>query len=178
MKTLWTPWRIEHVRGNVPKSDGCLFEPEGNSNACKKDLLLYRDQHSVVLLNRFPYANGHLLVAPVRHLNCITELTTSENCALMEMVKQATAILKNQLNPDGFNIGCNIGATAGAGIADHLHVHIVPRWDGDHNFISVMADIRTIPEHIDATFDRLLPDFLDLYNIRQTRKNLNSTMDK
>ena len=166
MKTLWTPWRIEHVMGNLPTTDGCIFEPEGNSNVCKKALLLYRDRHSVVLLNRFPYANGHLLVAPVRHLSCITELTTAENCALMEMVKEATAILKNQLKPDGFNIGCNIGSTAGAGIANHLHVHIVPRWDGDHNFISVLAEIRTIPEHINTTFDRLLPDFLDLHKIK------------
>lgn len=163
MKTLWTPWRIEHVLGNAPKPGGCLFEPESDCNTSKEALLLYRDNLSVVLLNRFPYTNGHLLVAPVRHLSCITELTTAENCALMEMVKEATAILKNQLKPDGFNIGCNIGATAGAGIADHLHVHIVPRWDGDHNFISVIAEIRTIPEHIDATFDRLLPDFLDLH---------------
>jgi ATP adenylyltransferase len=163
MKNLWTPWRIEHVTGNSPKYDGCLFEPAGNCHTSKAKLLLYRDHHSVVLLNRFPYANGHLLVAPIRHLSCITELTSAENCALMEMVKEATAILKKHLNPDGFNIGCNIGSTAGAGIADHLHVHIVPRWDGDHNFISVVADIRTIPEHIDATFDRLSPDFLDLH---------------
>ncbi len=167
MKNLWTPWRIEHVLGNAPKSSGCLFEPDidcnSDYNIQKATLLLYRDNHSVVLLNRFPYANGHLLVAPVRHLSCITELSPVENGALMEMVKVATAILKNLLKPDGFNIGCNIGATAGAGIADHLHFHIIPRWDGDHNFISVMADIRTIPEHINATFDRLFPEFHALY---------------
>jgi ATP adenylyltransferase len=163
MKTFWTPWRIEHVLGKVAKPVGCLFEPEGTGSTSKKELLLYRDHQTLVLLNRFPYSNGHLLVAPVRHLSCITELTSAENFALMETVKGATAILKNQLDPDGFNIGCNIGATAGAGIADHLHIHIVPRWDGDHNFISVIADIRTIPEHIDATFDRLLPDFLNLH---------------
>lgn len=167
MKNLWTPWRIEHVLGNAPKPDGCLFEPDINDSCdyetCKTTLLLYRDNHSVVLLNRFPYANGHLLVAPIRHLSCITELTEVENCALMEMVKAATAILKIHLKPDGFNIGCNIGATAGAGIADHLHFHIVPRWDGDHNFISVLAEIRTIPEHIEETFDRLFPDFFALY---------------
>ncbi len=164
MKNLWTPWRIEHVLGNAPKPDSCLFEPEGDCSSSKETLLLYRDLDTVVLLNRFPYTNGHLLVAPIRHLSCITELTTAENRALMEMVKEATLILKSQLKPDGFNIGCNIGSTAGAGIADHLHIHIVPRWDGDHNFISVLADIRTIPEHIDATFDRLLPDFIDLHN--------------
>lgn len=163
MKTLWTPWRVEHVLGNAPQPDGCLFEPAGEAKADKQALLLYRDRDVVVLLNRFPYSNGHLLVAPVRHRACITELTTAENCALMEMVKNATAILKNQLKPDGFNIGCNLGATAGAGITDHLHFHIVPRWDGDHNFISVIAEIRTIPEHIDATFDHLLPYFSALH---------------
>ena len=163
MKTIWSPWRLEHVLGNAPKPKGCLFEPSGDCTSSKKALLLYRDHLTIVLLNRFPYTNGHLLIAPVRHIDCITELTTAENSALMEMVRKATAILKNQLKPDGFNIGCNIGATAGAGIADHLHFHIVPRWDGDHNFISVIAEIRTIPEHIDVTFDKLLPDFLDLH---------------
>lgn len=159
MKTLWTPWRIEHVLGKAPKIRHCLFEPCGDARADKNLLLLYRDELSLVLLNRFPYANGHLLVAPARHISCITELSAEENLALMETVKQATAILKKHLTPDGFNIGCNIGAIAGAGIADHLHFHIVPRWQGDHNFISVVADIRTIPEHIEATYDRFLPDF-------------------
>lgn len=164
MKTLWTPWRVEHVLGDIPKHEQCLFEPEGDTICSKKDLLLYRDPHAVILLNRFPYANGHLLIAPVRHLDCISKLTVEENSILINMVKEATIILKRHLKPDGFNIGCNIGSTAGAGIADHLHFHIVPRWNGDHNFISVVADIRTIPEHIDATFDRLLPDFLDLHH--------------
>lgn len=162
MKTLWTPWRIEHVLGKAPRPEGCLFEPGGDSSNNKEQLLLYRDRLVIVLLNRFPYSNGHLLVAPTRHLSCITKLTTRENSVLMEMISEATGILKRQLNPDGFNIGCNLGATAGAGIADHLHFHVVPRWDGDHNFISVLADTRTIPEHIDATFDRLLPDFIQL----------------
>lgn len=164
MKTFWTPWRIEHVLGKAPKTGSCLFEPEGNAPADKDLLLLFRDRFSLVLLNRFPYANGHLLVAPTRHTGCITELSAGENLALMETVKAATAILKAHLNPDGFNIGCNIGAVAGAGIADHLHYHIVPRWDGDHNFITVLAEIRTIPEHIADTYDRLLPDFQALLN--------------
>lgn len=159
MKTLWTPWRIEHVLGHAPKTTYCLFEPPGTSRADKDYLLLFRDDFSLVLLNRFPYANGHLLVAPRRHVSCITELSTDENGALMETVKNSTAILKRHLSPDGFNIGCNIGSIAGAGIADHLHYHIVPRWSGDHNFITVIADIRTIPEHIDTTYDKLLPDF-------------------
>ncbi len=162
MKNLWAPWRIDHILGKAPKTAGCLFEPAGNGKVSKDALLLYRDDLVVVLMNRFPYTNGHLLVAPVRHIACITELTAAENHALMEMIKRATTILRKQLKPDGFNIGCNIGATAGAGIADHLHFHIVPRWEGDHNFICVVADVRTIPEHLDVTFDRLLPHFLAL----------------
>lgn len=153
---------MEHVLGKAPKVDGCLFEPGGTYRSNKEELLLFRNQSVIVLLNRFPYANGHLLVAPTRHTSCITQLSAKENLALMEMIKEATTILKKQLNPNGFNIGCNIGSEAGAGIADHLHFHIVPRWQGDHNFISVLADVRTIPEHIENTFDKLLPDFLEL----------------
>ncbi len=159
MKTLWTPWRMDHVTGKTQKEKGCLFEPETRYSSDKSCLLLKRTQDTIVLLNRFPYANGHLLVAPTRHVPCITELTFSENAQLMEMIKQAAIILKKNLTPDGLNVGCNIGATAGAGIADHLHYHIVPRWDGDHNFMTVLGDIRTIPEHIEVTFDKLLPDF-------------------
>ncbi|SDO45556.1 HIT family protein [Desulforhopalus singaporensis] len=163
MKTLWTPWRIDHVLKNVVNGGGCIFEPAGNASHAKEDLLLYRDRDCVVLLNRFPYANGHLLVAPARHISCITELSSDENLQVMKMVGQSTAILKKHLNPDGFNIGCNLGAIAGAGIADHLHFHVVPRWTGDHNFITVVSEVRTIPEHIETTFDRLIPDFISLY---------------
>lgn len=164
MKTLWTPWRIDHVLGKVPKVTHCIFEPPGIKASSKNDLLLYRDRHGIVLLNRYPYANGHLLVAPRRHIGCLTELTEKENSDLILLVQQATGILKKHLSPDGFNIGCNLGKIAGAGIADHLHFHIVPRWDGDHNFITVVSEIRTIPEHIDSTFDNLQPDFITLYS--------------
>jgi ATP adenylyltransferase len=160
MKTFWTPWRSEHVLGDNPKKPGCIFEPEGNCSADKKQLLLYRDPLVVVLLNRYPYSNGHLLVAPIRHIAGLNELSPVESGAVMEMIKKASVILSNHLNPDGFNIGCNIGSIAGAGIADHLHFHIVPRWHGDHNFIAVLADIKTIAEHIEVTFDRLSADFL------------------
>jgi ATP adenylyltransferase len=162
MKTLWTPWRVEHVRGLVEKPAHCIFEPPTSAGHSRDDLLLYQDDQVVVLLNRFPYANGHLLVAPRRHLRSISMLSDTENQRLMKIMGCATTILNKQLNPDGFNIGCNIGATAGAGIADHLHFHVVPRWQGDHNFITVVAEIRTIPEHIQATFDTLLPDFQKL----------------
>lgn len=153
---------MEHVLGQAKKIKGCLFEPPGTALSDPEYLLLYRDRHSIVLLNRFPYANGHLLVAPRRHLADITELAPDENLALMAMLSSCCAILRSHLNPDGFNIGLNLGQVAGAGIADHLHFHVVPRWQDDHNFMTITADIRTIPQHIRHTFALLQPDFAQL----------------
>ena len=161
-KPLWSPWRMEHVLGQAEKIDGCLFEPPGDAASDSEFLLLYRDALTVVLLNRFPYANGHLLIAPRRHVADIIDLIPDENQSIMTMLQQSCAILRHQLNPDGFNVGLNLGEIAGAGIADHLHFHVVPRWQGDHNFMAVTADIRTIPQHISHTFDQLLPDFQQL----------------
>ena len=169
MKTLWTPWRMEHVLGLVDKPEGCLFEPPGDQVQDKKYLLLYRDRLLVVLLNQFPYTNGHLLVAPRRHLADITELNSSENRELMAMLSDCSAILRRRLHPDGFNIGLNLGKVAGAGIADHLHFHVVPRWQDDHNFMAVCAEIRTIPQHIKTTFDLLSQDFKQLLDREQNR---------
>lgn len=159
MKTLWTPWRMEHVLGRAPRAEGCLFEPPGDAASDPEHLLLHRDRLGLVLLNRFPYANGHLLVAPRRHVADPAELSPEENGALMTLLGQCCAILRRELCADGLNCGLNLGETAGAGIADHLHFHVVPRWRGDHNFITVTADLRTIPQHIDATFAQLLPHF-------------------
>ncbi len=174
MKTLWNPWRQEHVLGLAPKEPHCIFEPPltaETAHCSKKDLLLYRDALAVILLNRFPYANGHLLIAPRRHIADIIELKSEENSVIMELLQASSAILREHLNCDGLNIGCNLGETAGAGIASHLHFHIVPRWDGDHNFITVVGEIRTIPIHIERTFDMLLPDFQELYRNRH-RENV------
>ena len=162
MKTLWTPWRMEHICGTAPQYTGCLFEPPGESSFSKEHLLLFRDELAVLLLNRFPYANGHLLLAPRRHLADLTDLNSVEQLRLMELLSSSCAILRRQLHPHGINIGLNLGKIAGAGIADHLHFHLVPRWEDDHNFITVCADIRTIPQHIETTFDLLLDDFQQL----------------
>jgi ATP adenylyltransferase len=159
MKNLWTPWRIDYILGNEKKYDGCIFEAAKGKNYDRDMLVLYRDSLAVILLNRFPYANGHLLVAPTRHVADLEDLDHHEASGLMEMLKTCTAILKKHLQPDGFNIGLNLGKTAGAGLAEHLHFHIVPRWDGDHNFMATIGAIRTIPEHITRTFDQLLDDF-------------------
>lgn len=162
MKNLWTPWRMEHILGQTKKYPGCLFEAAPDRRHAQEYLLLYRDRLCVVLLNRFPYANGHLLVAPARHVADLADLRPDEATALMEMVRTATGILRKHLQPDGFNIGLNLGAAAGAGIADHLHFHLIPRWQGDHNFMTPLAEVRTIPEHLDSTFARLLGDFQEL----------------
>jgi ATP adenylyltransferase len=161
---------MEHVLGNADQPAGCLFEPPGTTSQGKKQLLLYRDTLLVVLLNRFPYANGHLLVAPRRHLSDITHLDEPENRALMAMLADCATILRGHLHPDGLNIGLNLGEVAGAGIADHLHFHIVPRWRDDHNFMTVCAEIRTIPQHIEHTFDLLAPDFRRLLIRRHPRE--------
>ena len=168
MKPLWTPWRIEHVLGESESPPGCLFAPPTSENHSKQHLLLYQDGQALCLLNRFPYSNGHLLVAPAAHVSCITELTPAGTEPLMELLSRATSILKTELRPDGFNIGLNIGSEAGAGVSDHLHFHIVPRWRGDHNFMTVLADVRTIPEHIERTFDKLLPEFQAYFKSRNS----------
>lgn len=166
MRNLWNPWREEHVLGRAEKADYCIFEPPTTASHSKEHLLLYRDSTVVILLNRFPYANGHLLLAPLRHVADLTELEPAESQALMELTTVCTAILRSELHCDGLNIGCNLGEVAGAGIASHLHIHIVPRWEGDHNFMTVVSEIRTIPIHIANTFDQLLPAFQQLYQIR------------
>lgn len=150
---------MSYVLGNEKKYAGCIFDASQDQLHDREKLILYRDRFTVVLLNRFPYSNGHLLVAPGRHLADLADLDDTEASQLMKMVRKSTAILKDKLKPDGFNIGLNLGATAGAGLADHLHFHIVPRWDGDHNFMTTVGEIRTVPEHIDQTFARLLDDF-------------------
>jgi len=162
MKNLWAPWRMTYTQENDPLSKECIFEAGTGKKHEKESLLLYRDALTVVLLNRFPYANGHLLLAPSRHLGDINDLLPEESGALFDMIRESVAILTKHKNPDGFNVGLNLGTAAGAGHPDHLHFHVVPRWNGDHNFMTVLAEVRTIPEHIENTFDQLLPDFQEL----------------
>lgn len=167
MKNLWTPWRMSYIQGQDESGNGCIFEVGRNMQHKKDSLLLFRNRLVVVLLNRFPYANGHLLVAPSRHVSVLDDLDDEENLALITMTRDAVSILKKHLAPAGFNIGLNLGKVAGAGQPDHLHFHVVPRWEGDHNFMTIMAEVRTIPEHIERTFDLLLPDFQLLNNLNQ-----------
>jgi len=150
---------MSYIKKQEPLDKGCIFEAGSAKPYDKEGLLLYRDALIVVFLNRFPYANGHLLLAPSRHIGDINALLPEESSELFTMMGQSIAILRKHYKPAGFNVGLNLGKTAGAGHPDHLHFHIVPRWEGDHNFMTVISEVRTIPQHIENTFDLLLPDF-------------------
>lgn len=161
MKTMWAPWRIEYILKG--KKDRCIFCAASEEQG---DLTLYRGSATMVTMNKFPYINGHLLVAPVRHIATLDQLARSEMGVLLATIEQSVGILKTAMKPDGFNVGLNLGKVAGAGIEEHLHFHIVPRWLGDTNALTVFGDVRVIPEHIKATFNKLKPYFskLDIGN--------------
>ena len=138
------------------KEDRCIFCDALTQN---DELTLYKGSDTMVMMNKFPYINGHLLVAPIRHLSGLNELSKPEMGELLATVDRSVGILKQVMNPDGFNVGLNLGKVAGAGVEEHLHFHIVPRWFGDTNALTVFADVRVIPEHLKATYDNLKPHF-------------------
>ena len=158
MKVLWAPWRMDYILSN-DKGEGCIFCPGDDRGQDEERLILYAGSLSMVMMNRFPYINGHLLVAPIRHIPDMEQLSDEENLDLMLMVRRSINILKKTMNPEGFNVGLNLGQVAGAGIKEHMHFHIVPRWNGDTNYMTVLGDVRVIPEHIMETYSKLLPYF-------------------
>jgi ATP adenylyltransferase len=155
MDIIWAPWRIEYVVSEKPK--GCIFCDKPKEDDDRKNLLLARAQRCAVMLNAYPYNNGHLMIAPYRHVAALTDLTDEEISDIMRTAQQCVRILQQEFKPDGYNVGMNLGRVAGAGIDDHLHLHVVPRWNGDTNFMPVLADTRVVPESLVATFDKLAP---------------------
>ena len=153
MKQLWAPWRIQYIES--PKGSGCILCQKHRQNNDDANFILYRGQSNFIILNAFPYNLGHLMVAPYRHVANIEDLTSDESREHFNLVKKSLALLKEVLKPGGFNIGLNIGKIAGAGIEEHLHTHIVPRWQGDVNFMPVLADTRVISEGLAATYKKL-----------------------
>jgi ATP adenylyltransferase len=151
---MWAPWRIEYIL--CTKEKGCVF---CNALSLNDQLTLYKGRDTLVVMNKYPYINGHLLVAPVRHLAALDELKHAEMGTLLATVEQSIAILKKVMRPEGFNVGLNLGRVAGAGVEEHLHFHIVPRWSGDTNALAVFADVRVIPQHLQETFALLRPHF-------------------
>ena len=148
---------MEYILGD--KQDECVFCDALDKN---DDLTLYRGPDTMVIMNKYPYINGHLLVAPIKHLPGLDHLSRYEMGQLLATVERSVGILKQIMNPDGFNVGLNLGKVAGAGVEEHLHFHIVPRWFGDTNALTVLADVRVIPEHLKTTYQNLLPHFSNL----------------
>jgi ATP adenylyltransferase len=158
MKVLWAPWRMGYILAEN-KADGCIFCPGTDRSTDQDRLILHVGPRTMVVMNRFPYNNGHLLVAPVRHVSSLERLNQDETLGLLLMVRKSIEILKQVMKPDGFNVGLNLGHVAGAGMENHMHFHIVPRWKGDTNFMTVIEDVRVIPEHIKTTYSKLVPLF-------------------
>lgn len=160
MHVLWAPWRMAYIGG--PKEPGCIFCRAAETSDLAAALVLARPAHAVVMLNRYPYGNGHVMVAPRRHTADLAALGAAEHDALAEALRGSVARLQGTFRCDGMNLGMNLGAAAGAGIADHLHWHIVPRWVGDTNFMPVIGEVRSMPEHLEALWARLRPVFAPL----------------
>lgn len=161
MKTLWAPWRMEYILSDQ-KGGPCIFCPGDRRDADESRLILHVGKLTMVMMNRFPYINGHILVAPVRHVKGLEWLSQEERLDLLTMVTRSVEILKKAFSPEGFNVGLNLGKVAGAGVEEHMHFHIVPRWNGDNNYMTVLGEVRVIPEHIEATYRKLLPYFKEV----------------
>jgi len=157
MKTMWAPWRMEYILGD--KEQTCIF---CDALGERDELTLYKGNTTLVVMNKFPYINGHLLVSPLGHVATLNQLNPEEMSDLLMTVDRSIDILKRHMAPDGFNVGLNLGRVAGAGVEEHLHFHIVPRWFGDVNALAVFADVRVIPEHLLETCQKLKPFFAQL----------------
>jgi ATP adenylyltransferase len=154
MERLWAPWRLQYVAKDKP--GGCIFCDKPQSGDDRAAQIVYRGKLAFVMLNAYPYNNGHIMVAPFEHVPCLEDLPSAALHEMMDLSQQCIRALKLSFHPQGFNLGFNLGAVGGAGIKDHLHLHLVPRWLGDTNFMPVIADVRVIPQSLDATYDQLV----------------------
>jgi len=157
MEHIWAPWRIEYIRSE--KTEGCILCEKPGQKDDVANYILYRGDKNFIIMNAYPYNPGHLMIAPYRHVASLEGLPDEELHEHFEIVRRSTGILREAFKPEGFNIGINLGRVAGAGIDTHVHTHIVPRWQGDTNFMPVMADVRVIPEAIAETYQQLKDKF-------------------
>jgi ATP adenylyltransferase len=157
MKHIWAPWRIQYIRAEKPA--GCILCDKPKEDKDIENYILYRGKKNFIMLNCYPYNPGHLLIAPYRHVGTPEELTEDERNEHFELICRSIVVLKAEFKPSGFNTGANIGKVAGAGIDDHFHSHIVPRWQGDTNYIPVLADIRIMPQALEDTYTTLVGKF-------------------
>ena len=152
-RQLWAPWRLEYIK-QADEQPGCVF-CDAAAGDDEERLVVRRGEGAFVLLNKFPYSSGHLMVAPFRHVGELAELTEGEAVEVHRLATQSLAALREVYGPEGFNLGWNLGRVAGAGVVDHIHLHVVPRWAGDTNFMPVLADVKVLPEHLLETRQRL-----------------------
>lgn len=157
MKKLWSPWRMEYILST--KEDGCVFCKKSKSDQDRDNLVLFRGTDSFVVMNLYPYNNAHLLIAPYEHVDTTLELSSQVSNEMMHLANESMRIIKTSMNADGFNFGANIGAIGGAGIKDHIHFHVVPRWLGDTNFMPVIGHTKVMVEGLLETYVELKPHF-------------------
>jgi ATP adenylyltransferase len=157
VEQLWAPWRLEYVAGasGEQKDDRCIFCVKQEDGDDDRALIVHRGERCFVLLNLYPYSNGHLMVAPYRHVAAPADLDTEERAEMWQLLADSISALDEAIGPHGYNSGLNLGRVAGAGVEGHIHLHVVPRWNGDTNFMPVLADVRVMPEHLSRTLERV-----------------------
>jgi ATP adenylyltransferase len=159
MERLWSPWRMQYINAPHGDDDSCIFCELLDAGDDERSFILARDGSAFALLNAYPYNPGHLMVAPARHVGELTELTDPELRDASRLQQRAVQALREEMSPHGYNIGMNLGRVAGAGVPDHVHWHVVPRWNGDTNFMPVVGVTRVLPESLDDTYKKLRPRF-------------------
>jgi len=158
MKRLWTPWRMEYIES--PKQDGCVFCQALEQEDGPENLIIFRGKTSFVMLNAYPYTSGHIMALPFIHVRNLIDLNPETRAELIELTTKATRVLENVYQAQGFNVGINLGEAAGAGIEEHIHVHIVPRWAGDTNFMAAVGGTRMLPEDLQETYRRIKAEWV------------------
>lgn len=159
MERLWAPWRIEYIMSVDKKKEGCIFCDLPKETTDKKNLIVYREELCFVILNKYPYNNGHIMVVPYEHKSDLLDLSDQILLNVQQVIKRSVQVLKDSMNPHGFNIGLNIGRPAGAGIDEHIHYHIVPRWNGDTNCMPVLTNTKVVSEALDQTWEKFYKEF-------------------
>ncbi len=154
MEHIWTPWRMEYIQEHSDY-EGCIFCLAAEAEDNEGNLIFYRGEHVFMILNRYPYTSGHVMCVPYAHKSRLQDLSRETRIEMMDLVSKAVEVLQSVYQPEGFNVGLNLGESAGAGMADHLHMHIVPRWGGDTNFMSAIGLTRVMPESLPDTFHRI-----------------------
>jgi ATP adenylyltransferase len=158
MNHIWSPWRMKYIE-KTEKEEGCVFCNAQAKEDNATNLIAFRGQFSFVILNRYPYTSGHLMVIPFKHVATLEELDPATRAEMIELTSQCMTVLRKTYNPQAFNMGANIGEAAGAGVPGHFHIHIVPRWGGDTNFMSTLGETRVLPESMEDTYKRVCEGF-------------------